>query len=852
MGKSVKIKKHCGRPMGRLAKAVKLALGTQPGLNAVILLGTASATPTALAQALEEVIVTATRREASVSEIPYNISAVSGRALEENRIAEISDLARHVAGLSFVDTGPANAGRNNTFTLRGITGDDTTNNGGFPVATVAPVSVYIGETPLFLPLQIKDIERVEVLRGPQGTLYGSGSLAGTIRFIPRNPDPSAFSAEATADVGQMTSGSDEMNYGGWGFVNAPIGERAAFRLSGGYQHWGGFIDLSNLVQFDDPSTAEQSPIGIPTASDPNNINSSFVLLPEREDVNDADIWHVRASFLANVGDSFSALLSYFHQEDEVDNKQAAFEDFPGGIVDNLPAEINPFSPNEAGPIDYPTGGTVFRASNEYDLPIYLEEPSTRDTDLVSLELNADFGFASLTSSTSYYEDNQNPVIDVSAGIAQAFTAFYGFIPRLVDLDLTENNLEGFAQELRLVSTWDKSIDYVVGVFYQNVKTDDGTTQYIPGQTFFDSISVNFHANPQLGDVNYITKYKTDFDDVALFGELTWHLTEQWQVTGGVRAFWQDFAVDTFSQLPYCGVFCGDSPLGETVVKGDSSVDDQIFKLNTSYRFADDQMVYLTYSEGFRRGGANGIPLAGPFAASPDLLLYEPDQSKNYEVGLKGKLGGQEYSLAAYHIEWENLQVNDSAAAGGYDLVANGTKARSDGVELEVYGALGQGFTYSFSYAYIDAQIDDSFEVLDNFFGEIVPIISTQKGDPLPNTSENSFSVALNYVHDVPALNDWSMAWHVNGSYRSDAQSGLVSLIPGDPQPFTIEGFSVWDASITLQNQNLAASLYMDNVFDEEAITGGVASGNVGPRGKYFYVGRPRTVGVQLTYSFGGE
>lgn len=817
------------------------------------LIGAATTASTALAQDLEVVVVTATRRESSVADVPYNISALSDDALSDNRIGEIVDLSRYVAGLSFVDTGPANAGRNNNFTLRGITGDDTANNGGFPTATVAPVSVYIGETPLFLPLQIKDIERVEVLRGPQGTLYGSGSLAGTIRFIPKAPDPSAFSASITVDAGAIASGSDEWNQGLSGFVNVPLGETAALRVAGGYQHWGGFIDLNNLVQFDDPSTALKSPIGIPTAADPDNINSGFVLLPERKDANDADIWHVRTSLLWKPTSSLSATLSHFHQEDEVDGRQAAFAAFPGGVIDHIPAAENPFSPNTAGPIDYPTGGTVFRPSSEYDLPVYRNDTSSRKTDLFGLELNADLGFASLSSSTSYYEDQQDPILDVSAGIAQAFGAFYGFIPRLVDIDYTHNNLEGFTQELRLVSSWDKPIDYVVGAFYQNVKTNDSTIQYIPGQTYFDSISVQFSANPDIGDVNFVTRNKTTFNDRALFGELTWHLTQAWQVTGGVRAFWQDFSVETFSQLPYCGIFCGDNTLGETVVNGDSSVSDQIFKFNTSYRLAERHMAYLTYAEGFRRGGANGIPLSGPFAASPALLLYEPDQTKNYEIGVKGQLWRQNYSLAAYYVDWENLQVNDSAAAGGYDLVANGTQARSQGIELEVSGRITTGLSYSLSYAFIDAEINDSFEVLDTSFGDTVAIISTQKGDPLPNSSRNSGSVSLDYTHDLPWLPGWNLTWHTNGSYRSDANSGLVSLIPGDPQPFTIKAFSVWSASVSLRNdRNVGASLYVDNVFDDRAVTGGVESANVGPRGRYYFVGRPRTVGLQLTYDFGAK
>ena len=784
-------------------------------ISAAILLSATAVTTPVVAQELDEIIVTATRREVGILEIPYNITAVTSTQLSDNRIDEVNDLAQFVAGISFVNTGPSNRGRNNTITLRGITGDDTTNNGGFPKPTVAPVSVYIGETPLFIPIQIQDIERVEVLRGPQGTLYGSGSLAGTIRFIPASPDPSAFYAEVEGDVGSITSGSDEWNWGASGMVNIPVNERSAIRLSGGYQHWGGFIDMNTLVQFDDPSTAVGSPIGIPTASDPANINSSFVLLPEKEDANDADIWHVRASFLWNPSDAVSVLFSYFHQEDEVDNIQAHFPAFQGGVLDHIPAAMNFFSPNTAGPIDYPTGGTNFPASNEFDLPKLLEEPSSRDTDLFSLDLNFDLGFASLTSSTSYYEDTQDPIVDVSAGIAQAFGAFYGFMPRLVDKDFTDNYQEGFVQEIRLVSEMEGPFEYVIGAFYQNVERDDNTIQYIPGQTFYDSISLGFHGNPQLGDINFITRYQSDFEDTAFFGELTWRISDDWQITGGIRAFSQDFAVDTFSQLPYCGIFCGENAAGDTVVAADQSIDDQIYKLNTSYHFGENQMVYFTYAEGFRRGGANGIPLSGPFAASPLLLLYEPDQSENYEMGMKGTIGQTNYTVAVFNIDWKNLQINDGAAAGGYDLVANGTEARSRGLELELNGVVGDNFRYRFGYAYIDAEINDSFEVLDNFFGTIVPIISTTKGDPLPNTSENSISLSFDYSQPSPVLDNWNLRWHVNGAYRSDVQSGLVSLIPGDPQPFKIDGFSVWDVSLNMYNgNNINASLYIDNIFDE--------------------------------------
>ncbi len=830
-------------------ESLKTPFFAKSKLSVAILLSSATLTSTAIAQDLEEVLVTATRREASLLNVPYNISAISKSQMEENRIGEINDLVQFVAGISFVNTGPSNRGRTNTMTMRGITADAVSNNGGFPVSTTAPISVYIGETPLFIPIQIRDIERVEVLRGPQGTLYGSGSLAGTIRFIPAKPDPSSYYAEITGDLASIAVDSGDFNYGTSGLINVPMGESSALRLAAGYQHWGGFIDMNTLVRFDDVSTANNSPIGIPTAANAEDINSAFSILPEKEDVNDADIWYLRASWFWAPSEKANVMLSYFRQEDDVDNIQAHFPDFAGGVTDHIPAGDNPYSPNTAGAFDYPTGGTQFPASKKYNLPRLLEEPSSRTTDLFSLDLEVDMGFASLTSSTSYYEDDQRAIVDVSHSIAQAFGAYYGFMPRLVDKDFTDNYQEGFVQEIRLVSTGDGQIEYVFGGFFQNVKRDDNTIQYIPGQTLYDSLAFGFHANPQLGDINFITSYESEFEDKALFGEITWRPNDDWQITAGLRAFWQDFDVDTFSQLPYCGIFCGDNEAGDTVVVGQQSINDQIFKLNSSYQLNSDTMLYATFSEGFRRGGANGIPLSGPFAASRELLLYQPDQSENFEFGVKGKFGKSSYTAAIYYIDWKNLQINDRSAAGGYGLVANGSEARSVGVELEVNGAIGNNFEYRFGYAHIDAEISDSFEVSDNFFGTFVPIVSTEKGDPLPNTSKNSLSVSLDY--SMPQfLSGWDLRWHINGSYRSDVQSSLVSSIPTDPQPFTVEAFSVWDTSLNWTNDtDTVVSVYIDNIFDELALTGGNATRFAGPRGQSFFIGRPRTVGLRISYQF---
>jgi outer membrane receptor protein involved in Fe transport len=843
------MKKKAHRKKHRTHAGQRRALPSwSKNLNVGVLLGTGTTlfANGVSAQTLEEVVVTASRREQSLQDIPYSITAVSAESLEENRVDSLTDLSQLVAGISFADAGPTS--RNN-LVLRGINANATDQPS---TNTVAPVSTYLGETPIFLSLQISDIERVEVLRGPQGTLYGSGSLAGTVRFIPRRPDPSAFSAEVEGDVAEVAA-TDELNGGLAAILNIPLGEASALRFSGGYKHYAGFIDERYLVVTGDPSTAIRSPIGIPVPADPDNELSALVFSP-KDDANDADVWHGRASYLFEPSEKFSMLLTYFHQDTEDESVQAHSPSFVGSV--DTPPAANPYwSP--AYPVSFPTGGTIFPANGRYDANNSFLLSSDRKTDLGSADLTYDFGFASLSSSTSYYEDSGKNVSD-NTGLLTLYPDFYGFIPRMVDLQNTEDETKGFVEELRLVSNTGERFDYVLGLFYQKLEEDSGQLQWIPGQTYFGTLVGNPGGNPDtLGDINVIGETQTEFEDRALFGELTYHITDKWQITGGVRAFEQDFDLTTFTSFPFCGIFCSniDDQAGTTFVSESSSVSDQIFKLNSAYAPSDNANLYVNYAEGFRRGGTTGIPISGPFAGNPELLTYDPDQTKNYEVGAKGRFGGISYSFAVFYIDWLNFQVDDNAASSGFAIAVNGARAESKGVELELYGALSDRLTYRLGYAFSDAEVAEDFSVMDlenGPNGTLVPvaIVESSKGDPLPNSPKHSATGAVDFTHAAPSfLEDWQMSWHVNATYRSSTLSQLVSSNPSDPPPFEIDAFSVWDASVNLSNESTTISLYVDNIFDELAMTGGSDRGSVGLRAEQFYVGRPRTLGLKLRYRF---
>ena len=837
------------RTANPLSVAIRFALLTGSGAAMLAPCLAVAAEP---ADALAEVVVTATRRNSSLLDIPYSISAVSGSSLEQNHVQSLSDLTKVIAGISFVDQGPAS--RSN-FVLRGINANSTNNPS---TNTVAPVSTYIGETPLFLSLHIDDLERVEVLRGPQGTLYGSGALAGTIRLIPRKPDPKAFSASIEGDVADVAE-TNQSNRAVSGVLNVPVSETAALRFSAGYQHYAGFTNENYIIKTGDPGTASHSPVGIPLSADPNDpILGPLSFTPVRG-ANTANLWQTRVAFLVNPTDAVSVQLSYYHQDDKTRGQQAISPSFSGN-VDYAPAD-NPFY-SPGFPVKYPTGGVVFPQNGTYDVNNSVLLQNHRKADLGTVDLSVDLGFATLSSDTSYYKDRGEGVSD-GTGFIATHPSFYGFLPRALDYETDYDELKGVVEELRLVSaSGQHRFDYVVGLFYQHLKGSNGQTQYVPGQTFYSNLATGFPGSSAdtYGDTNFIVANTTDFKDRAIFGELTWHATEQWQFTGGARFFKQDFSTVSYSALPYCGSYCGDGDLGVTLVPANGySVNDHIIKLNSSYKVNDGLNVYINYAEGFRRGGANGIPLAGPFAVNPALQVYTPDKTKNYEIGVKGRAPGINYSIDYFLTNWNNFQLDSQSYAGGYSLAANGVKARSQGLELAFDGELAAHWNYELGYTYTKAEVAEDFAILDNLddgSGGFAAIVTGKNGDALPNAPRHSATVGLTYSHAAPAILDgWTMRWHVNGSYRSSTLSRLVNTAPGARQPFNIKGFTLWDASVELSNRGgLYANLYAQNIFNQLAITGGldageVAPGNGGVRHSHFFIGRPRTIGVRIGYKF---
>ena len=287
--------------------------------------------------ALAEIVVSAQKRTQSLQDVPYNISAISGDSLRDSGVVSINSLTQSVPGLMNVDEGPAERAGNNNFILRGLRTDPP--GGGSAGAeyqnlTVSPVSTYFGETPVFFQVPLDDLERVEVLRGPQGTLYGSGSQAGTIRFIPKRPGFDAFTAEVSAD-GSYTEYSPNGNGSVHAILNVPIADHFALRLVAGEDHLGGFVNAVDRVRL--------GPDATPVPSIPGDLTSGFVLGPVQKGTNSSDQYFARAALRWQPMDTVDLQLEYLHQHTSMADSQWGSAWSGGNLVRGaIPALGNPY------------------------------------------------------------------------------------------------------------------------------------------------------------------------------------------------------------------------------------------------------------------------------------------------------------------------------------------------------------------------------------------------------------------------------------------------------------------------------------------------------------------------------
>jgi len=796
---------------------------------------------------LEEVVVTATRRAQSVTEVPYNITAVTGDALEQAGVSDLAGVMKSIPGVVFADMGDRANAVNSGIVLRGLSTQPQANANAIANLTVPSVSTYMDNTPLAINLKLTDIERVEVLRGPQGTLYGSGSLGGTIRFIHAKPNPDGFEASFATGV-EFDGESDDQSYNVDAVFNVPISDNAAFRVAATWDDRAGVIDVLGVHALDSN--------GHSVLADPNDFIGSPAVQMTVKDSDTSESVGVRASLGVDFTDNVNMLLVHHFQN--LKTSGDGFRDVGGTTYEQNTAFVNQFD---------------------------------QDISLTSLELEADLGFATLTSSTSFTEIEQSATREITPlknyldSIPQYYLGlpyssqtlgclFYGCFPRGTMTGNEPFEREDFTQELRLVSNSDGAVDWLVGAYYTDQDAALIIDQQLPGwatwtatpgsgnavldayldfpQGYLASVGAMYDFNnywaagvvstPTEGVPVFFNDRTTQYEETSIYGEVTFHISDAWQTTFGARFFDQTYKSRLVSIFTNCGAACSTDGVdlrGFSDSSTSQSDTGSIFKFNTSYALNDDHNLYFTWAEGYRHGGTNALPV-GYDGLTEAIIPYKQDETTNWEFGVKGHLmnGQMQYTAAAYLIEWKNPQIDGFIALAALPGVVNADEAESRGLELALNGNLSDSVSFDLGYTYTDAEITKDFSV---FIGNSVAPVSGPKGSGLPGVAEHQANFALNYFKP-DAVGGFGLLGRIDGRYKSEAQNDLSTGINFG----VLDAYSIFNGSIGLQNDNWTITAFVNNLGDEtDAVTAFALTAGYSVEA----IERGRSYGLRVKYDF---
>ncbi|HEX5047244.1 MAG TPA: TonB-dependent receptor [Gammaproteobacteria bacterium] len=748
---------------------------------------------------VEELVVTASRRETTVQDVPFNIAAISGDTLDRQRLTSLVEFSRWVPGLSVLEQG---ARTPSLMTVRGLNvrsiddGQFLDNGSGNTVAT------YLGEIPLYVDFKMKDLDRVEVLLGPQGTLYGQGTLGGAVRYIPRAPDTDNFTLDVHGDVSSLSQ-ADDLSHQLDAVVNVPLVDgRLAFRAAVSYLADSGFVDYPYLVR--QPGVSNPQP-------DLNNPADVAANLYRENDVDWENTLSGRLAMLWRISDKVDATFNYYFQDQ--DN---------GGRTINQRQAFN---------------------TGRYESGQRFLEPNNRDNDLFSVELVADLGFATLTSATgfsSYDQVGQRDQTDLLLDFEYGYELFPSFAA--YTRETTEEKRTN--EELRLVSNGTGPLSWIAGVFYNKYELDDSSSEFTPGFPEFAFGDPN--ALPT-GDLEFRQSRHQELDEQAVFGEIGYRFTDRLQATIGGRWFNYDFSQTGAILLPYVDV-------SDTSASA-SDDDGFLAKINASYRFSEDLMGYVTISEGYRVGGANSaapcvLPLTGTqnACALPNEIPIDPDTTTNYEVGVHSTWNGGKLTFngAVYHIDWDDIQTESTTVNGALRILVNGGKAKSDGLELAFQSRGLEHWSFTGTYAYNEAE-------LTTFAQGLVGRVDAFPGDRLSGTPQNQASFYVNYYRRMGS------GWDLDLGYGLSATSDVFTKVGLRDNGEVLGGYTVHNASASLSKERWSATLYVDNLTDKFAETGVrldpsyIRNVNGFDLRRYFRNDlRPRNVGIEFRYRMGNK
>lgn len=761
------------------------------------------------------IVVTATRRATSIQDVPINITAIGDEQLARQRVDDVRDIADFSPGVTISDTGPGSTG---SIVLRGLNASDTSAGGD---SYDNALGIYLGEVPLYYDFKLLDIARVEVLLGPQGTLYGLGTLAGAIRNIPNRPNLDSFEGEVHGRFYAKEHSAD-LGYQIDGVINIPIiKDYLAFRSATGYFFDPGFIDYPLLVQ--------RPGISLPQPNGPNGFTQAGydANLRRERDVNFEKTFTTRNQLLYQASEDFKVNFTYAFQRTTTDGGQ------------------------------YNSDGVL--GTGRYESAVRFLEPVTRRAHLGSVEINANLAdIADLVATTAYTDVKNNTSTDITDLLLDLDYGYESF-PAFAGFNENRNRRKQFNQEVRFVSRHGGPFSWVIGAFYNRQKLDAFGRERLPNHPF-----VAFGTQPNPDEVEYAAFTRSKVTERAIFGEATFRVTPEWQVTGGARYFGYRSEIAGRAVLPLLGDPV--SPFDLPSAGGTAKQSGWVWKINSSYNFTPDIMLYATYSKGYRIGGPNSVapcvlpldPTQQNVCALPEEIQFGPDTTKNIEVGVRAQLFDRMLTVNAnvFSIDWDGIQVGSATINGIVGITVNGGKGKAEGFETSFQLRPVPRVSIQGTYSYLDARLSEDVPdlIAVNSPAGIYPSrpirLDGLAGDRLPGSASNSGSLGATYTApfmDGNIVADWT------ATYR-----GTVVTRIGWDRAFgdKLPGFTLHRASVFYETDQFSIGVFASNIFDKYAVAS-VSNDrsrvglNDGVRLRYLRLNvvNPRTFGLEARMKF---
>jgi outer membrane receptor protein involved in Fe transport len=762
---------------------------------------------------LEEVIVTAAKRSENLQDVAISVIALDSKTIDDVGINSFVDYVRYQPNLTASGRGPGNS----TFYIRGMATDQATLSAVEPAGNAPNVALYLDEQPIQaigrnLDVYIADMDRIEVLAGPQGTLFGASSQAGTVRLITKKPVLNEFQAGVRASFSDTTDG--EMSTATEAYINLPLIEDVlAWRTVIYSVNMGGFID--NVVGSDDPLATNAARIrNFPDATTIPAVNTTLA----QDDFNDSDYLGIRSSLKYQVNDDWSVLLQVMQQELQT---EGTFAQDPA--VGDL--EISTFFPDFQEDEFTQVAWTINGNIGDFEL-VYTGSFLDREVD-------------QSTSDNAYLEQGAF-IPSYLCNATQCFDPVYG--------ERFTVETERSTHEFRIATPDDRRLRFIGGVFYDDADLGASIDFTAPGQIargitaqqqpLPDSTIFNPNPRPQgVNFVNDITRFETQ---TAIFGELTYDLLpDTLAATIGARYYEQEVGLAGSTNF-FFATTDTDRDFGINIDKNLEGISpaeetDTILKFSLSWTPNADTLLYATYSEGYRPGGFNRR--GGPGSVNPNIFVpfgYVSDTVENYEFGWKTNFLDNRirWNGTFYRVDWSDVQLTvTDLSITNLTFTTNLGEAEVTGIDSDIAFAVTDNLTLFASFAWNDTEMTS---VANDIF---------EPSNIAPAGSTLAFAPELQYVlrgRYTWQFGDYDAHAQLAFQHADDSENSIVLS-----QQANIPSWDTVDATFGFGKDNYGVEFFVNNLTDERVIRFVRANGATPEQ----FVTRPRTMGLRFTYDY---